>query len=268
MKADPGQVGQIILNLALNSRDAMPHGGTLTIETAEVELDESHVRMLSGAQPGTYVILVVRDVGVGMDQETQARIFEPFFTTKDVGRGAGLGLSMVYGIVKQSGGFVTFESEQGRGTEFNIYLPRVLETSEPVRAAESPPEQRGVETILVVEDQSALRVPVCRLLERAGYQVIVGENVENAIQVAMQHAGTLDVLLTDVVMPDMSGPQLAERLQALRPRMKVLYMSGYPKSLKPNSVLVSGVSFIQKPFTRQELLRRMREVLEGRELPR
>ena len=168
VKADRGQLGQIIMNLAVNSRDAMPHGGTLTIETASVELDEADARLNPEAKPGSYVMLAVRDTGVGMDQETQARIFEPFFTTKEVGKGTGLGLSMVYGIVKQSGGFIKVHSEQGRGTEFKIYLPRVLETPEPVVATEAAPAQRGIETILVVEDEPALREPVCEALGGSG----------------------------------------------------------------------------------------------------
>jgi CheY-like chemotaxis protein len=240
--------------------------GTLTIETASVELDEADVRANPESKPGSYVMLAVRDTGVGMDKKTQARVFEPFFTTKEVGKGTGLGLSMVYGMVKQSGGFITVYSEPGRGAEFKIYLPRVLETSGPVSATEVALGQRGVETILVVEDEPALREPVCRLLEGAGYQVLVSKGVNEAIQIAMQHNGPLDLLLTDVVMPDMSGPQLAEHLHPLHPQMKVLYMSGYPEPRQPNSAPASEVAFIQKPFTKQKLLRRLREVLEGRKL--
>ena len=245
VKADRGQLGQIIMNLVVNSRDAMPHGGTLTIETAGVELDEADARANPEAKPGSYVRLAVRDTGVGMDQETQARIFEPFFTTKEVGKGTGLGLSMVYGIVKQSGGFIKVHSEQGRGTEFKIYLPRVLETPEPVVATKVAPAQRGTERILVVEDEPALREPVCRLLEGAGYQVLVSKDVDEAIQIATQHNGPLDLLLTDVVMPNMSGPQLAEHLRPFYPQMKVLYMSGYPEPRQSDSALASEVDFIE-----------------------
>jgi len=266
VKADPVQLGRIIMNLVLNSRDAMPQGGKLTIETASVELDEADARVNPEAKPGSYVMLAVRDTGVGMDKEAQARLFEPFFTTKEVGKGTGLGLSIVYGIVKQSNGYVTVHSEPGRGTEFRIYLPRVLETPEPALATEAAPEQRGVETILVAEDEPALREKICELLEGAGYQVLVGKGVDEVIQVAMQHRGPLDLLLTDVVMPGMSGPQLAQHLQPLYPQMKVLYMSGYPSPRPPYSAGASELVLIKKPFNKQKLLRGLREMLEGRKL--
>ena len=264
VKTDPSQLERIIMNLALNSRDAMPQGGKLTIETDSVELDESYVRLNPGAQPGSYVMLAVRDTGFGMNQETQDRLFDPFFTTKEVRKGTGLGLSSVYGIVKQSNGYVTVQSEQGRGTEFKIYLPNVLQNPEPVLASEAAPEQCGVETILVAEDEPALREKVCEILKGAGYQVLFGKDVDEVIEVAMEYNGPLDLLLTDVVMPDLSGPQLAHYLQRLFPQMKVLYMSGYPGPRQPNSALASEVDFIQKPFTKENLLRRLREVLEGR----
>ena len=227
-------------------------------------MDEADDHANPEAKPGFYIRVAVRDTGVGMDRETQARIFEPFFTTKDVGKGTGLGLSMVYGIVKQSGGFIKVHSEQGRGTEFTIYLPRVLETPEPVVATKVAPVQRGAERILVVEDEPALREPVCRLLEGAGYQVLGSKDVDEAIQIATQHNGRVDLLLTDVVMPNMSGPQLAEHLLPFYPQMKVLYMSGYPEPRQPDSPLASEVDFIQKPFTKQQLLGRLREVLDGK----
>jgi len=265
VKADRGQLGQIIMNLVVNSRDAMPHGGTLTIETTAIELYDADACANQEAKPGSYVRLAVRDTGVGMDQETQARIFEPFFTTKEVGKGTGLGLSMVYGIIKQCGGFITVHSEKGRGAELKIYLPKVIAPSEPVVPNEEAPGQRGIETILVVEDEPALREPVCRLLEGAGYQVLAGKDVDEAIQIAVQHKRPLDLLLTDVVMPNMSGPQLAEHLRPFHPKMKVLYMSGYPEPRQRDSAAASEWDFIQKPFSKPKLLSRLREVLEGSE---
>jgi PAS domain S-box-containing protein len=266
VRADSGQLGQVVMNLVVNSRDAMPHGGTLTIETASVEVDEPDARTNPDAKPSFYVTVSFRDTGVGMDKKTQERVFEPFFTTKEVGKGTGLGLSMVYGIVKQSGGFVTVHSEPGHGSEFKIYLPRILEAPESAPAGDATPGQLGVETILVVEDEPALREPVCRLLEGAGYCVLVGKNVDEAIQIVAQHSGPLDLLLTDVVMPGLSGPQLAQQLLPLYPQMKVLYMSGYPEPRQLGSALTPEMDFIQKPFTRQKLLGRLREVLKGRKL--
>jgi two-component system, cell cycle sensor histidine kinase and response regulator CckA len=263
VKADPGQIGQLIMNLAVNSRDAMPQGGKLTIETARAEVDEADARLIPEAKPGSYVMLAVRDTGVGMDKETQARIFEPFFTTKEVGKGTGLGLSMVYGIVKQSNGYITVHSEPGHGSEVGIYLPGMLETQEPVLATEAASEQRGVETILVAEDEPALRQKVCEILENAGYQVLAGKDVDEVVQIAMHHKGPLDLLLTDVVMPDLSGPQLAQHLQTHYPQMKVLYMSGYLSPRQGNAALPSDAEFLQKPFTKQKLLHRLREVIEG-----
>jgi len=259
--ADSGQIGQIFMNLVLNSRDAMPQGGDLIIETASVELDESAARVNSEVKPGLYVTLVVRDTGVGMDRQTQVRVFEPFFTTKEVGKGTGLGLSVVYGIVKQCNGYITVDSEPGQGTEFRIYLPSMLSTREPVVATEAAPMRGGTETILVAEDEVALREELCRILEAAGYRVLVGKDVDETIRIATQHEGPLDLLLTDVVMPGMAGPRLAHHLQPLHPQMKVVYMSGYPGpfALQPEA------NVIEKPFTKPKLLRRLREVLDGRE---
>lgn len=266
VRADRGQLGQVIMNLVLNSRDAMPHGGTLTIETANVDLDEGNARKDPETKSGSYVSLAVRDTGAGMDKETRARLFEPFFTTKEVGKGTGLGLSMVYGIVKQSGGFIQVHSEVGLGAEFRIYLPRVPEAPEPDVPIQAASRQRAVETVLVVEDEPALREPVCRLLKGAGYRVLAGKDVNEAIQIAKQHKGSLDLLLTDVVMPILSGPQLAKYLRPLHPGMKVLYMSGHPEPRQSGSALLPEVESIQKPFTKQKLLTRLREVLECGEL--
>jgi two-component system, cell cycle sensor histidine kinase and response regulator CckA len=263
VKADRGQIGQIIMNLAINSRDAMPEGGTFTIETAAVELDESSALLSPDAKPGSYVMLVVRDTGTGMDLETQTRIFEPFFTTKNPGKGTGLGLSVVYGAVKQSGGFITVASEPEHGTEFRIYLPAVAETSESIAETDKGPIQGGSETILLVEDEPALRDKIHELLNSAGYQVLAAPDGEQAYRLALGETRPIHMLLTDMVMPNMSGSRLSERMRNLRPEISVLYMSGYPDTgdagLNPRSL----TNFIQKPFTKERLLRRLREVLDG-----
>ncbi len=263
VKTHPGQLEQIIMNLAVNARDAMPEGGELTMETANVELDEVFLLLHPAAPRGPCAVLVVTDTGIGMNEEVQQRAFDPFFTTKEVGKGAGLGLSVVYGIVKQSDGYVTVSSQPGRGAEFRIYLPRVLETPEPVVVAETAAPERGVETILVAEDEPAVRGPVCDVLRGAGYRVLAGNDVEEVIQTAGRHDGPIHLLLTDVVMPDMSGPELARHLQPTHPQMKVLYMSAFSEPRIPESPLTSD-NFISKPFTKDELLRRLREALEDR----
>ena len=264
VKADPSQLNQILMNLVLNSRDAMPHGGKLTIETANVELEKSCAQVTAGPRHGSHVMMAVRDTGAGMDEETQARAFDPFFTTRGAGDGTGLGLSIIYRIVKQSNGYIELDSEPGRGTEVRIYLPSALETPQAVHITEATREERGVETILLAEDEPALREKVRDLLEAAGYRVLVSNDVDDAIQIGIEHQGPVDLLLTDVVMPKLSGPQLAIQLQAVNRQMKVLYMSGYPDPDKLNAAIASDAAFIQKPFTKQKLLRRLREVLEGR----
>jgi CheY-like chemotaxis protein len=207
-------------------------------------------------------MLVVRDTGHGMDLATQARIFEPFFTTKSIGKGTGLGLSVVYGIVRQNEGFITVSSDLGSGTEFRIHLPSVRETPKPVSPRERGPVRGGAETILLVEDESGLRQKVLELLERAGYQVLVAGDGDQGLQLALEDARQIHLLLTDVVIPKMSGPRLAERLQSIRPRTKTLYMSGYPDAGDGSEALRSPSNLIPKPFTRDELLRRVREVLD------
>jgi CheY-like chemotaxis protein len=251
------------MNLAVNSRDAMPQGGALVIETANVEFDESEARLNPEARPGPYVMLVVRDTGQGMDLATQARIFEPFFTTKATGRGTGLGLSVVYGIVRQSGGFITVSSELGQGTEFRIYLPAALEIPKPIPHSENGPVRGGSETILLIEDEPPLQQKICEVMERAGYQVLVAGDGDEGLRLSIEDARQIHLLLTDVVMPNMSGPRLAERLRTTRPDTKALYMSGYPDMGEGSEALRSQPNFIPKPFTQEELLRRVREVLDS-----
>jgi CheY-like chemotaxis protein len=266
VQADVSMMEQVVLNLAVNARDAMPRGGQLTIKLEVVDVDKAHVIEHPEARTGRYARLTTMDTGSGIAPEHLRRIFEPFFTTKEVGEGTGLGLSVVYGIVKQSNGYITVHSEPGRGAEFRICLPSVLETPEPVLATEAAPEElRGEETILVAEDEPALRDVIRETLEDAGYQVLVGRDVDEAVQIASEHKGPLNLLLTDVVMPDLSGFQLAQRLQSLHPQVKVLYMSGYLDPRISNSAPLSEADFLQKPFTKRMLLQRLREVLEGRE---
>ena len=264
-RLDPGQLGQIIMNLAVNARDAMPTGGILTIETANVEMDLTYVRGHPVAQAGHYVMLAVSDTGSGMDEATKERIFEPFFTTKETGKGTGLGLATVYGIVKQSGGFIWVYSEPGRGTSFKIYFPRVNESVVRAAVEAAPaPVPRGTETVLVVEDVSAVRGVAREMLERSGYRVLEAANGDQALRVAATHSGPIDLLLTDVVMPGISGRALAQQLAEIRPRTRVLYMSGYTDDAVVNhGMLEPGIHYLQKPFTRDGLARKVHEVLRG-----
>lgn len=267
IKADAGQIEQVILNLAVNARDAMPEGGKLTIETNNVYLDQDYIGSRMEVTPGYYVRLSVSDTGCGMDEKIRKQIFEPFFTTKGVGKGTGLGLSTVYGIVKQSGGNISVYSEPKRGTTFNIYLPRVdEEIQESHRKVEVPDVPGGTETILLAEDDEAIRNLIREVLETSGYRVLEAANGLAALQLCEQYEEPIHLLLTDVVMPEMSGRILAERLSAIRPNLRVLYMSGYTTdTVVLHGVLSEGTSFIQKPFTPATLVNKVREVLSAAE---
>jgi len=265
-RADPGQIEQVIMNLAVNARDAMPTGGKLTIETANVELDAAYAKQHQPVIPGHFVMLAVSDTGIGMDDATKARIFEPFFTTKEVGKGTGLGLATVYGIVKQSGGYVWLYSEPGKGAAFKIYLPRVdAERDAPAAAPESVGTVAGTETVLVAEDDPLL-LPLARdLLKKLGYHVLEARDSAEALAVARGHHGDIHLLVSDVVMPRGGGFQLAQQLIAERPALRVLYVSGYTdEAIVRHGLLARGLNYLQKPFTPAVLARKVREVLDAK----
>ena len=268
VKADPGQVEQIIMNLAINARDAMPRGGRLTIETMNVELDRIDAHQHPSVEPGFYVRLGVSDTGCGMDADTQARIFEPFFTTKEPGKGTGLGLATVQGIVKQSGGSIAVFSEPGKGTTFNIYLPLVEGHAEQLPRPDVAPDDTlcGSESILLVEDEEMVRALAQAILERYGYTVIAARNVQDALRFAQDGSKAIHLVLTDTIMPGMNGPQLAAQILAIRPEMKVLYMSGYTDKAFPSTAAWEPeIAFLQKPFTPHTLGRKVREILAAPE---
>jgi len=263
VKADPAQVEQVIMNLVVNARDAMPEGGRLVVETRNTDLDASYAVDHVSVKPGRYVMLAVSDTGVGMDRQTVAHIFEPFFTTKESGRGTGLGLSTVYGIVKQSGGYIWVYSEPGKGSTFKVYLPRVEEVSEAASSAQAAPRaQRGTETILVVEDEEAVRELIQTVLKEKGYDVIPSLDPQHAEQIAARFPGEIHLLLTDMVMPGTSGRELAERISARRREIRVLFMSGYTDNvITSGGMLEEGLAFLQKPFSPGALVQKVREVL-------
>lgn len=262
VKADPGQVEQVLLNLAVNARDAMPAGGKLTIETANVVLDRQFTQLHRAVEPGPYTMLAVSDTGVGMSLEVKNRIFEPFFTTKDKDKGTGLGLSTVYGIVKQSGGSIWVYSELEQGTTFKVYLPRVDQEAETEEAASAPADYRGAETVLLVEDEEAVRQIATEILTLNGYRVLQARHGNEALDVSLQHEGVIDLMVTDVVMPVMGGPELARKLAITRPEMRVLYMSGYTDdAIVHHGVLLEGTAFVQKPFTADIFSRKLREAI-------
>jgi PAS domain S-box-containing protein len=265
VRADKGQMEQIIMNLAVNARDAMPQGGKLTIETADAFLDETYEQRHVEVKPGPYVMLAVSDNGIGMDEATRSHIFEPFFTTKTLGQGTGLGLATVYGIVRQSGGYIWVYSEPGQGTTFKIYLPRV---DEPLDASELKPpivtDLKGRDTILVVEDDKTLREVICKGLKKFGYGVLEAANGGEALLICEKRKGPIDLILTDVVLPQMSGRELVERLEAMRPGIKVLYMSGYTENaIVNNGILKENVGFLQKPFKVNILVLKIREIMSA-----
>jgi CheY-like chemotaxis protein len=260
--ADQHQLEQVIMNLAVNARDAMPFGGSLLIETAAVQLDEAYIRLHPTAQVGKCVMLAISDTGVGIDEETQQRIFEPFFTTKPAGQGTGLGLAMVQGIVAQSGGHIEVSSEPGQGTTFRIYLPARAEAATGGAKPAAVPTLGGNETILIVEDVAEVRGYAADVLRALGYLVLEAESSEKALRICGLEPGPIHLLLTDVVMPNVNGRELADRLEDLRPGIKVLFMSGYTdNALAAKGVLDEGVHFIEKPFGAEALARKIRGVL-------
>jgi PAS domain S-box-containing protein len=265
IEADPGQIEQVILNLALNARDAMPKGGRLTITASNVELDESYKRKHEPVVPGKYVMLAVEDTGCGMDSKTQLRIFDPFFTTKEVGKGTGLGLATVYGIVKQTGGYIWVYSEVDHGSVFKIYLPRIEKTLQPVeQKAADLPVLKGWETILFAEDSESLREMGSEYLQSIGYTVLPAASGKEALQQAKDFGKAIHLLVTDVVMPELNGPDLARQIVALRPEIKVIFTSGYTsETLAQRGSLDPSVAYIQKPYRPKALARRIREVLDG-----
>jgi CheY-like chemotaxis protein len=263
IKADPNHIEQAIVNLAVNARDAMPMGGRITIETGNAEIDETYAKTHMGVKPGEFVMIVVSDTGCGMDSATRQHIFEPFFTTKQRGKGTGLGLATVYGMVKQSGGDIWVYSEPGQGTTFKLYFPRV---AEPVSAGWSeeagPPRQVAGETVMLVEDEAQVRDLEVRMLKQLGYTVLAAANGEEAMDVSHAHAGEIALLVTDVVMPNMSGKQVADAMRSRRPQLKVLFLSGYTENtISHHGVLDSSVDFLSKPFSRETLSNKIRDIL-------
>jgi CheY-like chemotaxis protein len=265
INVDPGQLSQIIMNLAINARDAMPNGGKLTIETANVFLDHTYTSRYEGVLPGSYVMFSVSDNGIGMNDETQKHLFEPFYTTKEIGKGTGLGLSTVYGIVKQSGGNIEFYSEKNIGTAFKIYLPRVISGTEKTEMAENSNEMpKGTETILLVEDEDLVRNLTLEVLKSCGYRVIEARNGSEALEICEKIECNIDLLLTDVVMPLMSGRELAGSITQIYTSVRILFTSGYTDDeVIRHGVTGLGANFIQKPFSPVALAQKVREILDS-----
>jgi two-component system, cell cycle sensor histidine kinase and response regulator CckA len=264
VKADPTQIQQVLMNLVVNARDAMPQGGKIIIETANVGIDETYAGQPASTTTGPYVMITVSDTGIGMDNEIQSRIFEPYFSTKEAGKGTGLGLSTVYGIVKQSAGTIWVDSVQGHGTTFKIYLPRCKEAPAVIQEKKAAPLRGGSETILLVDDAAPLRVLTRRLLEDCGYEVLDSGNGAEAIRLAGLHKGPLPLMITDMVMPGLSGPDLAKRLARVRPETRVLYTSGYiDNAVVQPAVVGPYCAFLEKPFTRDALVSKVRELLDS-----
>ncbi|MBC7973831.1 MAG: response regulator, partial [Myxococcales bacterium] len=267
VRADQGSLEQVILNLVVNARDAMPTGGTVTLETANVELDPAHLHVPRGVAPGRYVMIAVTDTGVGMDAATQARIFEPFFTTRKRGRGTGLGLAAVHGIVQQNHGHVLVDSAPGGGTTFRIYLPRIDAVTTPVRPRHRPISLLGNETILLVDEDDQVRAAALTILKKHGYAVIVARHGDEAQQICETRGHRIHLLLTDVAMPGITGPELARRLQRIRPEMRVLCMSGLTDDDAEAAALDTEIEYLQKPFTAEALALRVRRTLDGERTP-
>jgi signal transduction histidine kinase/ActR/RegA family two-component response regulator len=262
VKADPGQLEQVLMNLAVNARDAMPEGGRLAIATTNLEVGSAEAALRPPMRPGSYVLLSVTDTGTGMDAETQSHLFEPFFTTKEIGKGTGLGLSTVYGIVKQSEGYIWCESAPGAGTTFRIYLPRADGKPATVQRTRTTLGLKGTETILLIEDARSLRDVVCETLEEAGYTVLVAEDGTKALQVAEEYTGPIHLIVTDVIMPGLSGRHAAERVREARPEVEILFISGYTSdAIDKHGVLSPDVRFLPKPFSSEDLLHTVRQTL-------
>jgi CheY-like chemotaxis protein len=265
VKIDPSQLEQVLVNLAVNARDAMPRGGALTITISNVVLEEPLRGMHGTAAPGRYALLAVSDTGVGMNEETQRRLFEPFFTTKERGKGTGLGLATCYGIVQQAGGSIQVYSEPGRGSTFKVYLPCTEEREEPAAPHPPGPVRGGHETVLVIEDDARLRALSVRAMRESGYQVLEAADGDEAVRISRAHEGQIDLVVTDVVLPRRNGREVAEEIAAQRPQMQVLFVSGYTEdSAVLKGVLESGIHFLAKPFTTKDLARKVRAVLDER----